>query len=210
MFQNRTEAGMLLASKLRKYQNQPGVILAVPRGGVPVAYEVAKELNLPLEVILVKKLGHPSNEEYAIGAVGLNDTYIVPHENITQFYINAQIQKVRSRLLEMKNKFLGEKEPDDLHGKTVIVIDDGIATGNTLFATIRILKKNKPGKIVVAAPVVSKSAAKLLSGEVDELVTVLIPETFYGVGAFYHDFAQVSDEEVIECLDKLRELKKTG
>ena len=109
MFQNRTEAGMLLASKLRKYQNQPGVILAVPRGGVPVAYEVAKELNLPLEVILVKKLGHPSNEEYAIGAVGLNDTYIVPHENITQFYINAQIQKVRSRLLEMKNKFFGRE-----------------------------------------------------------------------------------------------------
>ena len=94
--------------------------------------------------------------------------------------------------------------------KTVIVIDDGIATGNTLLATIRILKKSKPGKIIVAAPVISRSAAKLLSGEVDELITVLIPETFYGVGAFYKDFAQVSDEEVIECLDKLRELGRTG
>ena len=201
---------MLLASKLRKYQNQPGVILAVPRGGVPVAYEVAKELNLPLEVILVKKLGHPHNKEYAIGAVGLNDSFIVPHEDVTQFYINAQIQKVRSRLQEMKKKFMGDKEPEDLQGKTLIVVDDGIATGNTLFATVRILKKARPGKIIVAAPVVSKSAAELLSDEVDELITVLIPETFYGVGAFYEDFTQVSDEEVIEYLDKLRELGRTG
>ena len=210
MFENRIEAGMLLASKLRKYQNQVGVILAVPRGGVPVAYEVAKELNLPLEIILVKKLGHPTNEEYAIGAVGLEDSFIVPHENVTQFYINAQIQKVRSRLIEMKRKFMGDKEPENLQGKTVIVIDDGIATGNTLLATIRILKKSKPGKIIVAAPVISRSAAKLLSGEVDELITVLIPETFYGVGAFYEDFTQVSDEEVIEYLDKLRELGRTA
>lgn len=108
MFKSRSEAGMLLASRLKKYQNMPGVILAVPRGGVPVAYEVAKELNIPLELILVKKLGHPSNPEYAIGAVGLKDSFVVPHAEVTDFYIASQIPKVRSKLLEMKKKFMDD------------------------------------------------------------------------------------------------------
>lgn len=210
MFQNRSEAGMLLASRLKKYQNMPGVILAVPRGGVPVAYEVAKELNVPLELILVKKLGHPSNPEYAIGAVGLKDSFVVPHAEVTDLYITSQIQKVRSKLLEMKKKFMGDREPEELEGKTVIVIDDGIATGNTLLATIRILRKSRPAKIVVAVPVASKSAVQLLGAEVDELVTVLVPETFYGVGGFYNDFKQVEDQEVIYFLNKLHEIKKAG
>lgn len=210
MFSSRSEAGILLAARLRKYQNQPGVILAVPRGGVPVAYEVARELNLPLEVILVKKLGHPRNKEYAIGAVGLNYSFIVPHDDVTHFYITSETERVRARLLEMKKKFLGGKEPENLDGKTVIVVDDGIATGNTLLATIEILKKNSPAKIVVAAPVVSKSAAIKISSIVDELITLMIPETFYGVGGFYNDFAQVSDEEVIMYLNKLRELRNAS
>lgn len=207
MFYNRSEAGEQLAEKLRKYQNVPGVLLAVPRGGVPVAYQVAKELNLPLEIVLVKKLGHPLNKEYAIGAVGLKDMFVIPHENVTEFYIQNQVQKIRTRLHEMQKKFMGDKEPEDLHGKTVIIIDDGVATGNTLLATIQILKKQNPAKIVVAAPVVSKSAAHKLSKEVDELIAVLIPESFYGVGVFYQDFSQVSDEEVLEYLQKLRDLK---
>lgn len=210
MFQNRSGAGMLLASRLKKYQNMPGVILAVPRGGVPVAYEVAKELNVPLELILVKKLGHPSNPEYAIGAVGLKDSFVVPHAEVTDLYITSQIQKVRSKLLEMKKKFMGDREPEELEGKTVIVIDDGIATGNTLLATIRILRKSRPAKIVVAVPVASKPAVQLLGAEVDELVTVLVPETFYGVGGFYNDFKQVEDQEVIYFLNKLHEIKKAG
>ncbi|MGZ5191268.1 MAG: phosphoribosyltransferase, partial [Flavisolibacter sp.] len=169
MFQNRREAGMMLASRLKKYQNMPGVILAVPRGGVPVAYEVAKELNIPLELILVKKLGHPSNPEYAIGAVGLKDNFVVKHADVSDFFIASQIQKIRTKLLEMKKNFMGDREPEELEGKTVIVIDDGIATGNTLIATIKILKKSKPAKIVVAVPVASKSAVLLLNAEVDEL-----------------------------------------
>ena len=210
MFENRREAGKLLAQKLSKYQNAKGVILAVPRGGVPVAYEVAKELNLPLEVILVKKLGHPFNKEYAIGAVGLNDVYVVPHDNVTPFYITSETEAVRTRLREMKRRFLGNREPEDLSGKTVIVIDDGIATGATLLATLAILKKSQPAKIVVATPVISSSAMEKLSAEADEVITLHLPETFYGVGAFYTDFKQVTDEEVIFYLDKLRELKKAG
>ena len=208
MFHNRSEAGRLLAAKLRKYKNTPGVLLAVPRGGVPIAYEVAKELNMPLEIILVKKLGHPMNKEFAIGAVGLKDAFILPKEDVTQSYIETQIEKIRGRLQEMQRKFMGDRQPEDLKGRTVIVIDDGIATGNTLLATINILKKSEPAKIIVATPVMSKSAAMRLATEVDELIAVLIPETFYGVGLFYSDFTQVSDEEVIECLEKLNQLGK--
>jgi putative phosphoribosyl transferase len=208
MFQNRTHAGKLLAAKLRQYQNMPGVLLAVPRGGVPVAFEVAKELHMPLEVMLVKKLGHPSNKEYAIGAVGLEDSFVIPHEGVTDYYIQTQTEKIRARLQEMKEKFMGDDEPTDLHGKTVIVIDDGIATGNTLIATIRILKKSEPLKIIVATPVVSRSAAEKIRAEVDDLVAVLVPQTFYGVGMFYNDFTQVSDEEVLRCLKNLRQFTK--
>jgi putative phosphoribosyl transferase len=210
MFKDRREAGMLLALRLKKYKRAGGVVLAVPRGGVPVAYEVAKELNLPLEVIMVKKLGHPLNKEYAIGAVGLNEMFIVPHEDVSDFYIKSEAAKVRSRLREMKKKFMGDKEPEDLQGKTVIVIDDGIATGNTLLATIRILKKSDPAKIVIAVPVISKSALQKLSPEVDELIAVLIPHTFYGVGAFYENFMQLSDEDVMEYLNRLKELKQSN
>jgi len=210
MFRDRSEAGRLLAEKLRKYQNVPGVLLAVPRGGVPVAYEVAKELNMPLEIVLVKKLGHPLNKEYAIGAVGLKDMFVIPHENVTEFYIQNQVQKIRTRLHEMQKKFMGDKEPQDIEGKTVIIIDDGVATGNTLLATIEILKKQKPKKIVVAAPVVSRSAAHKLTKEADELISLLIPDSFYGVGVFYEDFSQVSDEEVLGYLQKLKEMKHAG
>ncbi|HEX5653407.1 MAG TPA: phosphoribosyltransferase family protein [Chitinophagaceae bacterium] len=210
MFRDRIEAGLLLAAKLRKYKNDPGIVLAVPRGGVPVAYAVARELGFPIEVILTKKIGHPMNKEYAIGAASLTDYFIIPHENIPQEYIEKELLAIRSRLKEMYQRFMGENEPEKLEGKTVIVIDDGIATGNTILGTVHVLRKSKPGKIVIGVPVASESAVEKLSKEVDEVVAVMIPEEFYGVGAFYEDFEQVSDEEVMYYLDKLRELRKTG
>lgn len=210
MFRNRTEAGLLLASRLRKYQNDPGVILAVPRGGVPVAYEVAKELGFPLEVILTKKIGHPMNPEYAIGAASLTDYFVIPHDNVSQDYIDNEVVKIRKKLKEMYVKFMGNKEPEDLKGKTVIVIDDGVATGNTLLSTIDVIRKSDPQKIVIAVPVAPESAVGKLSKAVDDVVVVMVPENFYGVGSLYEDFEQVSDEEVIYYLNKLRELKKTG
>ena len=200
-----------MAEKLKKYQGQAGVILAVPRGGVPVAYAVAKELGLPLDLVLTKKIGHPMNREYAIGAVSLTDSFVIPHRGVSQFYIDREIKTIRERLKEMYRKFMGDKEPESLAGKTIIVIDDGIATGNTLMGTINMLRKDRPSKIVIAVPVASESAVQKLSEVADELVVVSIPEEFYGVGAFYENFEQVSDEEVIYYLDKWRrEIMKTG
>lgn len=209
-FKNRIEAGMMLAAKLIQYKNGEGIVLAVPRGGVPVAYQVSRELNLPMEVVLTKKIGHPMNKEYAIGAASLSGYFVIPHEDVSEEYIADEVSKIKNRLKAMYKSFMGDKAPADITGKTVMVIDDGIATGNTLLGTVNVLKKSKPGKIVIAVPVASKSAIDKLYKEVDEVVAVLIPEIFYGVGAFYDDFEQVSDEEVLYYLNKMRELKKTG
>jgi len=203
MFRNRIEAGLMLAARLQKYKDKEGVILAVPRGGVPVAYAVAKELRLPVQLIMVKKIGHPFNKEYAIGAAGLTDYFVIPHENVTDEYIESELLRIRTRLREMQNLFMGNKEPQSLEGKTVIVVDDGIATGNTLLGTISLLRKSKPGKIVIAVPVASDNAVDKLSDVADEVISVLVPHEFYGVGAFYEDFQQVTDEEVKYYLDKL-------
>jgi len=208
MFHDRIDAGLQLAAKLKKYKNDPGIVLAIPRGGMPVAYAVAKELNFPVEVILTKKIGHPMNKEYAIGAASLTDYFIVPHDDVSQAYIEQELKKVREKLKDMYTLFMGNAEPTNLKNKTVIVIDDGIATGNTLMAIINVLRKSMPGKIIIAVPVASKTAVAKLSNMVDEVVTVLIPDEFYGVGRFYEDFTQVSNEEVLDYLAKLRQLNK--
>ena len=197
------EAGLMLAARLQKYKDKAGVILAVPRGGVPVAYAVAKELGLPVQLILTKKIGHPLNKEYAIGAAGLSDYFVIPHDNVTDDYIEEELTRIRTRLREMQKLFMGNKVPLSLEGKTVIVVDDGIATGNTLLGTINLLRKSKPGKIVIGVPVASGKAVEKLSKVADEIVSVLVPHEFYGVGAFYEDFQQVTDEEVKFYLDKL-------
>jgi predicted phosphoribosyltransferase len=210
MFRDRLEAGLLLADKLQKYKDDPSIVLAVPRGGVPVAYAVAKTLGFPIELVFTKKIGHPLNKEYAIGAASLTDYFIVPHEFVSEEYIQAELQYVRNKLKDMYQKFMGDKAPEKLEGKTVIIVDDGIATGNTLLGTVSLLRKSRPGKIVIAVPVASESAVEKLSKEVNEIVVVLIPENFYGVGAFYEDFKQVDDKEVLYYLGKLSALKKAG
>ena len=208
MFKNRIEAGLMLAARLKKFRYDPGVVLAVPRGGVPIAYAVARELGFPVDIVLTKKVGHPMNKEFAIGAASLTDYFIIPDENVSEEYIQQELKNIRRRMKEMYKRFMGDKEPENLEGKTVIVIDDGIATGHTMMGTVYVLRKSRPGKIIVAVPIASKSAVRELSKEVDEVVAVMIPEVFHGVGAFYEDFEQVSDEEVMFYLDKLRELRK--
>jgi putative phosphoribosyl transferase len=211
MFHDRIDAGLQLAKKLEKYKDDPGLILAVPRGGVVVAYAVARELGFPMDLILVKKLGHPLNKEYAIGAVTLTDELIIPHSEASQEYIDEEIDRIRTRLKKMYPKFSTNKELKDLRGKTVILIDDGIATGNTLLITVQMLKKSEPAKIIIAVPVASADAIEKLNKEVDEVISVLVPEVFYGVGAFYENFEEVTDDEVIYYLERLRkEMKKVS
>ena len=203
-FTNRMEAGFALAEKLMKYKNGHCIVLAIPRGGVPVGAVVAKELNLPLQVWLCKKIGHPFQKEYAIGAVTLSDVYLVPHTDVSDAYIELETERVRQRLRNMQQLFSGLCSEASPEGKTVLLVDDGIATGNTLIAAIRLLKKSKPSRIVVAVPVASKEALALMETEADECICLHTPGFFTGVGAYYEDFAQVTDEEVAELLKQNR------
>lgn len=202
-FFDRREAGKRLVPFLRKFQQANSVLLAVPRGGVPVAYEVARELKLPLDLLLVKKIGHPANREFAIGAAGLTDRFIVPHTDVSEEYLNAETERVQKRLNEMKQTFLKNRPPLELAGKTIILIDDGIATGNTLMAAVHILRNAKPQAIIVAVPVISKQALRKLMPVVEEIIPILVPDVFYGVGAFYHDFTQLTDEDIVWYLNLL-------
>lgn len=204
MFKDRIDAGQILARQLERFQFMPGIILAVPRGGIPIGYVVASSTGLPLDLLMTKKIGHPQNREYAIGAVGLTDSYILPHKGISVSYIKTETEKLRRMLTEMRASFMPGSPPVTLRNKTVIVIDDGAATGNTLLSAIQILRKEEPARIIVAIPVASVSAARKLRASADELVCPLIADEFYGVGDYYEDFHQVSDEEALHYLRKLR------
>lgn len=208
MFKDRTSAGKLLTAKLSKYKGQSGIVLAVPRGGIPVAYHIAKELGFPMNLVFTKKIGHPGNKEYAIGAASLTDYFVVPHLGVNEDYIQQELKQIRLRLKTMYEKFLGNQEQASITGKTVIIVDDGIATGNTLLGTIGVIKKSNPSRIVIAAPVASKEAVERLQKEVDEVISLLIPESFYGVGAFYKNFNEVIDEEVMFYMKKMNDMRK--
>jgi predicted phosphoribosyltransferase len=202
-FINRFDAAMQLSKKLDKYRGQSGVILAVPRGGVPIGYYLARYLDFQLDLLMTKKLGHPQNEEFAIGAVGLEDSIIEETENVSPEYIKEKTAEIHEQLKKRYKEFMGEKEPLDLKGKIVIVVDDGIATGRTILATLKMLRSKNPQKLVVAVPVASQQAAQRIRKEVDEFICLYTPVPFLGVGRFYQDFSQTTDEEVIEFLKEL-------
>lgn len=203
IFSNRTEAGRALALRLQAYARQPHtVVLAIPRGGVPVGAALAQALHLPLDVVLVKKIGHPTNHEYAIGACSLSDRYLNPQEELAAgaAYIESETAAVRQRLLEMEQAFRKGKPPLQLTGKTVLVVDDGIATGRTLRATLQLLRKQAPAKLVVAVPVAPQGMEEKMRTAADAFVCLHTPRWFTGVGAFYENFEQVSNAEVVAYL----------
>jgi putative phosphoribosyl transferase len=200
-FQDRIDAGLALSQHLQHYKRVDGIVLAVPRGGIPVAFPVAKILELPLEIILSKKIGHPVHKEYAIGAVSLTGKIVAPNALASDEYIEQETLNIREQLKQMYIKYMGNKKPTPVKGKIVIIIDDGVATGNTLLSTIDIIRNEYPKKVVVAVPVASQQAAKKLSEVTDEFVCAWIPSQFNSVGEFYFDFTQVTDEEVIQMLD---------
>ena len=203
MFTDRIDAGIQLSEKLNSYAGENTVVLAIPRGGLPVASVVAKSLNAPLDVALIKKLGHPHNREYAIGAVSMNNVVLSDSLGISQAYIKEETERIRGLLKKRYDQYYKNRSPKDLQDKSVIVIDDGIATGNTLMATIELVRKQDPGKVIVAVPVAPMTSLYKFKDSplVDEVVCLSTPLNFHAVGQFYERFTQVSDEEAIAILE---------
>ena len=205
IFKDRIEAGNLLADKLKPYKSDTAVVLAIPRGGVPIGYEIAEQLNLPLEVVLSKKIGHPLHKEYAIGAVTMKNKILSDAASeVSANYIEEETKRIRALLSKRYKDYYGQRKPLQLKNKTLIVVDDGIATGNTILSTIAMLKDEQPKKIIVAVPVASQSALQKLqnSAVIDEVICLTVPTHFRAVGQFYQNFDQVDDLEVKALLDK--------
>ncbi|MGE0517965.1 MAG: erythromycin esterase family protein [Candidatus Binatia bacterium] len=205
-FRDRTEAGRLLASKLAAYANRPDVlVLALPRGGVPVAYQVARALGAPLDVFVVRKLGVPGYEELAMGAVAtggarvLNDE-VVQRLHIPDYLIDATAAREKQELARRERLYRGGRAAPDVRGRTVILVDDGLATGATMQAAIKALRQQQPARIVVAVPTAAPDTCEQLKSEVDEVVCGITPEPFHAVGRWYEDFSQTSDDEVRDLL----------
>ena len=215
-FTNRAEAGRDLAAMLDAIRDRGDVtVLALPRGGVPVAFEVAEALGAPLDVFTVRKLGAPANEEFAIGAIAtggitLLDSNAVRALGIGAAELDALVSKERVELARRDRLYRRNLPAPALAGRTVIVVDDGLATGATMQAAVAAIRTQKPARIVVAAPVGSREACATLRAVADACVCGLTPPTFYGVGAWYEDFSQTSDADVLDLLRRAASRRQTG
>ena len=202
MFYDRAEAGRLLAERLKKYQKD-GVAAAIPRGGVVLGAEIARLLEIPLELVLVRKIGHPSNPEYAICAVSEAGEKCNELETsiVDKSWLEERKKEERKEIARRKEIYLKGRSSVNMEGKTVILVDDGIATGLTYLTAVDELRKRKPAKIVAALPVMPAEFEETLKKAVDEVVCLLIDKNYLGaVGAYYSQFPQVTDEEVIEMM----------
>lgn len=203
-FKDRLDAAMQLVPLLEKYRNEQGVILAVPRGGVPIGHYLANHFNFPFELLMTKKLGHPQEPEFAIGAVTLEGSVVDEGHDVSPRWVEKETARIRQALQDRYHRFMGERKPlSALEGKTLIVVDDGIATGRTILAAIPMLRMKAPKRIVVAVPVAPPDAAAEFGAVVDDFVCVYSPADFWGVGSFYQNFEQVEDEEVAALLHQL-------
>ena len=206
-FKNRKDAGEQLANELQHFANEKNImVVALPRGGVPIAFEVAKKLKCPLDVFLVRKIGAPKNEELAIGAVASGDVLLLNHElinylNISKDDLQAAAQKARKELIFRNNLYRSNKPPIKFANSHIILIDDGMATGSTMKVAISALKNEGAKKITVAVPVSSTSALKEISALVPT-VSLLTPQYFNCVGEWYNEFPQVSHDEVKKLLEQ--------
>ncbi|HEV8255740.1 MAG TPA: phosphoribosyltransferase [Casimicrobiaceae bacterium] len=210
LFANRREAGRILASLLMKYADRDDVlVLALPRGGVPVGFEVAQALRAPLDVFIVRKLGVPGHDELAMGAIAtggvrvLNDDVVISLE-LEPEVIDAVAVREEKELARRERIYRGARPAPDVHGRTVILVDDGLATGSTMRAAVAALRKQRPARIVVAVPVAAPETCEEFKTEVDEVICAATPRMFNGVGRWYEDFSQTTDEEVHELLAQAR------
>ena len=207
-FKNRSQAGRLLGEALRHYAKRRDVIvLALPRGGVPVGFEVARIVDAPLDLMLVRKLGTPGQEELAMGAIASGGVRVLNEEIVTELQISAEtIERVvngeRAELERRERIYRGDRPPPNVQGRCVILVDDGLATGATIRAAISALKQQAPARIVVAVPVAPPDTIAALSQEADEVICLTTPEPFIAISRWYLDFPQTSDEEVKDLLKR--------
>jgi predicted phosphoribosyltransferase len=205
-FRDRTEAGRILARELAGYAGRDGVVvLALPRGGVPVGYELAKALGAPLDVFVVRKIGVPGHEELAMGAIATGGVLVLDESLIRRLGLSerqvARVVAAEQRELERREAaYRGDREPPDVEGKTVILVDDGLATGSTMRAAALAARRHNPERVVVAVPVAAAETCDHFRDAVDDVVCVLTPAPFFAVGLWYEDFSQTTDEEVRELL----------
>jgi putative phosphoribosyl transferase len=210
LFHDRREAGKVLARKLSAYANRPDVlVLGLPRGGVPVAFEVARALHAPLDVFLVRKLGVPGHEELAMGAIASWGARVLNEDVVRALRIPKDvIEKVaarETRELERRDQSYRAGRPaPNIDGRTIILVDDGLATGSTMRAAIAALRQQSPARIIVAVPVGSPEICAEFQDEADEAICAATPEPFYAVGVWYDDFSQTTDDEVHDLLKRAR------
>jgi len=209
LFPNRQEAGRRLAAELTRFKNAQPVILALPRGGVPVGFEIALALNAPLDVVLVRKIGAPGMSELAIGAIvdgeqldRIIDSELVAELGVAQSYLDGEIARQAAEIERRRRVYFKGRAPVTVAGRAALVIDDGIATGATMRAALRAIRRRSPAKLVLAVPVAPPHTIDALRPEVDEIVCLATPEQFFAIGQFYADFRQLDDEDVVTLLDR--------
>ncbi len=212
MFHDRAEAGSRLAARLLSFKDQHPIVLALPRGGVPIGFEVARALQAPLDLVLVRKIGAPGHEELAIGAIVdgahpelVTDPGLIAELGVTSRYLEQAKAAALREIERRRQAWLGARQPVDVAGRTAIGVDDGIATGATMKAALRATRQRKPARLVLAVPVAPPDSIEELRPEADEVVCLDTPSEFFAVGQFYHWFPQLRDEEVTELLDRARE-----
>jgi putative phosphoribosyl transferase len=201
-YDDRAQAGRALAERLERYAAQPGaIVLALPRGGVAVGFEVAHALHVPLDVFVVRKLGHPGHEEYAVGAIASGGVRVMnPEVAVDERELAPIVAREQAELARREHLYRGDLPPLALAGRTAIVVDDGLATGSTMRAAVQAIRRQQPARLVVAVPVGAASTCESLRREVDELVCPAMPEPFRAVGLWYRDFPQAGDAEVHRLL----------
>jgi putative phosphoribosyl transferase len=206
LFQDRVTAGKFLATKLTEYTNRRDVlVLALPRGGVPIGFEVAQALHVPLDVFIVRKLGVPGHEELAMGAIATGGVRVLNQDVVQALHIpsyvidRVAVAELRE-LARREREYRDDRPPPDVRDQTVVLVDDGLATGSTMRAAVQALRRQHPARIVVAVPTAAPETCDEFRSEVDQIVCAVTPEPFYGVGAWYQDFAQTTDEEVHDLL----------
>ncbi len=209
VFRDRHEAGKLLARRLEALKGQSGLlVLGIPRGGVVVAYEIALALGAPLDVYITRKIGAPHNPELAIGAVASDGTLVLDHRLIAQMevsdqYVEEETARQKHEIQRRLSAYRGTRPERELQGQTVILVDDGVATGATVSASLRALRQRAPHRLILAIPVGPAATIRTLAQDADEVVCLHEPELFWAVGAFYSEFDQTSDAEVVELLQAL-------